>query len=66
MDIVTKNRTGPTGDVEQVREVEFTTENTSGTHTIEIPKDEFDPELARRRAREEAEKIDAAFETEEE
>lgn len=54
---------GATGELQRTFEVSFTTEQTSGSKTIQIPADEFTPDVARQRASEEAEEIDAAFVT---
>lgn len=49
------------GGLETVFQVVFTTEETSGSKTIEIPADEFSPDVARQRAQERAEELDQAI-----
>lgn len=49
------------GELERVFRVTFTTEQTSGAKTVDIPADDFSPEQARQRAAERAEEIDATF-----
>lgn len=61
IDIVEVRQPGPTGELQTVFRVTFTTERTSGSFTVEIPADEFAPDVARQRAQERAQEIDAAF-----
>lgn len=49
------------GGLDDVFVITFSTEATSGTHTIRVPVDDYSPELARERAEERARDIDAAF-----
>jgi len=57
---------GPTGALEKTFRVTFTTEETSGSKTVDIPEEDFSPEFARQQAAERAEEIDAAFNPSEE
>lgn len=61
IDITQTERPDETGQLETVFEVSFLTEETSGLKTITVPETEFSPEVARSRASERAEEIDAAF-----
>jgi len=61
LDITETQQPSPTGELERVFQVRFQTEETSGAKTIDIPAEDFTPELARARAEERAEEIDAAF-----
>jgi len=49
------------GELQRTFRVSFTTEETSGAKTIQIPADEFTPDRAREQAEQEAEAIDAAL-----
>jgi hypothetical protein len=61
LDIAETQQVGPQGDLQRVFRVTFLTEETSGSKTVDITADEFSPELARQRAQEQAQEIDAAF-----
>lgn len=61
VDIQEISRPDDTGGLEQLLRVTFTTDLASGTFEVDIPEDDFTPELARERAEEKAEDIDAAF-----
>jgi len=63
LDITETQEPTPQGDLQRTFRVQFTTEETSGAFTVDIPADEFSPEVAQERAREQAEEIDAAFQT---
>lgn len=61
VDITQTQAPDETGELETVFEVSFLTEATSGLKTVEVTEDEFTPEVARQRAEERAEELDAAF-----
>jgi len=61
VDITQTQAPDETGALETVFEVSFLTEATSGLKTVEVTEDEFTPEVARQRAEERAEELDAAF-----
>jgi hypothetical protein len=61
VDITQTQRPSETGELETVFEVEFLTEETSGLKTVTVPEAEFTPEVARARAEERAQELDAAF-----
>lgn len=61
LDITETQEPGPQGELRRVFVVSFTTEQTSGSKTVRIPAADFSPELARERAQQRAEEIDAAF-----
>jgi hypothetical protein len=61
VDITQTQQPDQTGALQTVFEIEFLTEATSGLKTITVSEDEFTPDVARQRAEERAEEIDAAF-----
>lgn len=61
LDITETQQPNAQGELETVFRVSFLTDETSGAKTIEIPGDEFTAELARERAAERADELDAAF-----
>lgn len=61
VDIQEISRPDPTGGLERLYRVTFTTEEASGRFEIDITEEDFTPELARERASERADEIDAAF-----
>lgn len=61
VDIQEINRPDPTGGLERVYRVTFTTDEASGTFEVDIPEEDFSPEAARAQATQRAEEIDAAF-----
>jgi len=61
IDIRSTQQTDNTGQLVEVFEVVFQTEETSGTHSIEVPAEDFQPDTARARAEEQAETIDQAI-----
>jgi hypothetical protein len=65
VDIQEISRPDDTGGLTQLLRVTFTTDQASGTFEVDIPEDEFSPDLARSRASEKAEDIDAAFNSDE-
>lgn len=65
IDITETQQPGPTGELQRVFRVTFTTDETSGSKTVDIPEEDFSPDVARQRAQERAEEIDAAFESSE-
>lgn len=48
----------PAGKVVKMYEVTFTTKKTEGEFTFTIPRDEYDPDLARGMAKKRADEID--------
>jgi hypothetical protein len=61
VDIQEISRPDPTGGLTRIYRVTFTTEEASGTFEVDIDEADFSPELARERASERADEIDAAF-----
>ena len=61
LDIQETQTVDETGEVVTVFEVSFTTEETSGSFTVDVPEESFTPEVALERARERAEEVDATF-----
>jgi hypothetical protein len=61
VDITSTRQPDGRGGLEEQFRVIFTTEETSGTHFVEVGGEEFTPELARERARARAAEIDEAF-----
>jgi len=61
LDITETQQPNEQGELERVFQVSFLTEETSGEKTIDIPESEFSPDVARQRASEKAQEIDAAF-----
>jgi len=61
VDIQEISRPDPTGGLSRIYRVTFTTDEASGTFEVDIPEDDFTPELARERASARADEIDAAF-----
>jgi len=61
LDITEQTQPGPQGQLQRVFLVRFSTENTSGAFSVEVPEDEFSPEMARQRAEERAQELDDAF-----
>lgn len=51
----------PAGKILKMYEVKFETEKTEGEFTFDIPKDEYDPDVVKGRAKEKADEIDAAI-----
>ena len=49
------------GKILKMYEVKFTTEKTEGEFTFDVPKDEYDPDEVKGRAKAKADKIDAAI-----
>jgi hypothetical protein len=63
LDIQETQVPGPQGNLETTFRVVFTTEQASGSFTVDIPAEDFTPEVARQQASERADEIDAAFTT---
>lgn len=61
IDIAEIRQPGPTGELETFERVTFTTEETSGSFVVDIPEEDFSPDVARDMAADKAEEIDAAF-----
>lgn len=51
----------PAGKVLKMYEVTFTTKKTAGEFTLDIPKDEYDPDVVKEQATVKAEAIDSAI-----
>ena len=51
----------PAGKILKMYEVKFTTEKTEGEFTLDIPKDEYDPDVVKGRVKVKADEIDAAI-----
>lgn len=49
------------GKMVKMYEVTFTTEKTEGEFTMDIPKDEYDPDVVKKQATVKAEAIDSAI-----
>jgi hypothetical protein len=61
LDIDETQQVGPQGELQRVYRVTFLTQETSGSKTVDIPAEDFTPELARQRAEQQAAEIDQAF-----
>jgi len=51
----------PAGKILKMYEVKFTTDKTEGEFTLNIPKDEYNPDLVKGLVKVEADKIDEAI-----
>jgi len=61
LDIQETQRPNQQGELERTFRVVFSTEETSGTFTEDIPAADFSPQVARDRVRDRAEEIDSTF-----